>query len=229
MLYKPFLGAEMSGSMGGITASHNAGGQYFRSRVVPTDPATVGQVAVRSAVATLASRWAAVLTEAQRSAWNVYAANTPMLNRIGESRTISGIAQYIRSNAPMAAEGFLTVDSGPMTYMLPTLSGTGITADAATNTFDLFFDNTDSWATLGGGRLLLYTSRPQNSSVNFFKGPYRFTSSVAGNDPVAPTSPVTSIATPFAFAAGAKIFYQLRAFTADGRLSSPVRGSTVAV
>ncbi len=227
MLYKPMLGAEMSGSMGGITASHNSGGQYFRSRVVPTDPATAGQVAVRSAVATLASRWAAVLTEAQRDAWNVYAANSPMLNRIGESRTISGIAQFIRSNTPLVSQGFLPVDDGPLTYMLPTMTGTGITADSATNQFDLFFENTDSWAVSAGGRLLLYTSRPQNQSVNFFKGPYQFATAVAGNDPVAPTSPVTAIASPFAFAAGMKIFYQLRAFTADGRLSSPIRASTV--
>ncbi len=230
MLYKPFLGAEMSGSMGGITASHNAGGQYFRSRVVPTDPASPGQVTIRNAVGQLASRWAAVLTEAQRDAWNVYAANTPMLNRIGESRTISGIAQFIRSNTPRIQAAKPIVDDGPMTYMLPTItsSATAVLPDSATGQFDMFFENTDGWATEAGGFLFVYVGRPQNMSVNFFKGPYRLALTVAGASPAAPTSPISGTALPFATAAGMKVFYQVRAATGDGRLSSEVRGYGIA-
>lgn len=231
MLYKPMLGAEMSGSMGGITASHNAGGQYFRSRVVPTDPASPGQVTIRNAVGQLASRWAAVLTEAQRSAWNVYAANTPLLNRIGESRTISGIAQYIRSNTPRIQANKAIIDEGPMTYMLPTItsSQTGIGPDSVSGTFDMFFDNTDGWATEAGGFLFVYLSRPQNMSINFFKGPYQLALTVNGNSPTAPVSPIAGTVLPFAVAAGMKVFFQLRAATADGRLSSEVRGYGIAI
>jgi hypothetical protein len=229
MLLKPILGSQMSGSLAGITASHNAGGQYLRQRVKPTDPATSNQVFVRNAVGSLAARWSSTLTDAQRLAWTVYAANVPLINRIGESRPISGIAQYIRSNTPRLQAGKPIVDDGPMTYTLAEISGMsyGITADNPGSTFDTFFDITDQWAIEAGGFLFVYLSRPQNLAINFFKGPYQLALTVVGASPTPPTSPVAGTTAPFAFASNMKVFFQMRAATADGRLSTPFRGSAV--
>ena len=49
MLFKPTIVASLSGSLGGITASHNRFGAYLRERVIPVNPGTQPQVIVRNA------------------------------------------------------------------------------------------------------------------------------------------------------------------------------------
>ena len=48
MLFKGTIGAAYSGKIGGVVASHNRGGQYFRQHVIPTDPATGLQSTMRA-------------------------------------------------------------------------------------------------------------------------------------------------------------------------------------
>ncbi|KKM06452.1 hypothetical protein LCGC14_1743870, partial [marine sediment metagenome] len=48
MLFKSGLITQGSGSIGGLTASHNRGGMYFRARTIPTNPATSFQTVVRN-------------------------------------------------------------------------------------------------------------------------------------------------------------------------------------
>jgi hypothetical protein len=229
VIFKPFLVAEMSGAMGGLVASHNSGGQYLRSRVVPTDPQTANQVLVRNTVGTLANRWASTLTEVQRGKWLSYANAVLLPNRLGDSRRVSPLAHFIRSNTPRVQSGAPIVDDGPGLLNLGDFDATaaGISADGTTGDVDLFFSNTDSWATTTGGFLLLYLSRPKSPTVNFFKGPYNYVNRVTGNTTTPPTSPSSGIAVPWPISTGQKLFYQLRATASDGRLSFVSRGSTL--
>ncbi|KKM97823.1 hypothetical protein LCGC14_1164220 [marine sediment metagenome] len=222
MLFKSQIITSASGSVGGITASRNKGGMYFRARAIPTDPGSEFQVAVRNAQAQIAARWNDVLTQLQRDAWQVYADNVTLPNPLGDQRNVSGIAMYSRSNVIRLQVGLSIIDDGPVIFSLPTFSDPSIAAfAAAVETYDIAFSETDAWALEVGGAMLVYGSRPQNPGIKFFKGPYRFAASILGAV-VAPTSPAT-ITSPFPFADGNQLFLQTRVVLADGRLSSAFR------
>lgn len=230
MLFKPTIAGEMSGSLGAIVASHNRGGQYLRVGVIPTNPGTVEQTLIRSLMSVLTSRWTEVLTQAQRDAWDVYAVNVPITGPLGEPRNIGGIAQFIRSNVARlqtAAADLGQIDDAPTIFnlgsgTLPTV----VAVDAAADTIDIGFNNGDAWAIAVGGGLTVLVSRPQNPSINFFKGPYRLAGFVLGAI-IPPTSPAT-LTLPFPVGVGNVVFVQFRFTQVDGRLSSVLRGFEVA-
>lgn len=212
----------MSGSVGGMTGSHNRGGLYLRARSIPVNTNTSFQQTVRNLMSQLTSRWVNTLTEAQRLAWQAYAELTPIVDTLGEARTIPPLAMFVRSNVARAQAGQTIIDDGPTTFGLPTLSAVSGTFDATADELDLTFDNGDTWANDDVGALAVFVSRPQNVTINYFAGPYRFAGVVQGDSATAPTSPAT-FALPFPVAAGNKVFAQVRALDPDGRVSSPFR------
>ena len=231
MLFNPLLGTELSGRIGGIIASHNKGGAYFRAGTIPTNPNTIFQQAVRTAVASLTSSWNSTLSEAQREAWDLYAFNVPVTNRIGKQVNISGLAMFVRSNVARTQAGEDAVITAPSTFNLGVYTrGQATNATEAAQTLDLTFEPVlpqDPWLIETGSFLLVYVSRPVNASVNFFKGPYRFAGSLEG-DAVPPTAPFV-VNTPFAFLAGQKLFTKSVVTYADGRYTTAITSFTIAV
>jgi hypothetical protein len=212
-----------SGSLAGLTASRNKGGLYLRARAVPTNPSTVYQQAVRNAMSTLVDRWTTVLTPTQRGQWDVYAMNTPVFNTLGASINLTGQQQYLRSNVPRLITGLPAVDDGPGIFNLGSFTvPTFTTLVASTSVLTVAFDNTDEWANETGASLIMFVSRPQNPSVNYFKGPYRQWRSTDGNDSTPPTSPV-AVAEPFTYAVGSRCFIKANVTRADGRYSQALR------
>ena len=226
MKFKSQTLTQASGSVGGLTFSHNQGGLYTRARSIPTNPATAFQVAVRNFVTQLANNWGSVLTAAQRTEWRIYNENVQFPDAFGDPRSIGAMPNYVRSNVARLQAGLARVDTGPAIFNTGEFSPLTFTVDAATDDVDVAFDNTDDWASEVGSALLLYASAPQSPTIDFYKGPYRFAGLVAGAA-VPPTSPAT-ILLPFAVVAGQKIFFQARVTRADGRLSGTFRGSDVA-
>lgn len=214
---------QMSGSLGGITASHNRGGLYLRARAIPVNPATPQQETVRQATSFLTDAWNNTLTAAQREAWTVYADNVPIANKLGNVGNIPGLAMYVRSNVPRIQAALPVVNDGPTNFTLGSFTEPSFGGDATADEVDVTFDNTDAWANEDDAALLVYASRPQNVTKVFFKGPYRLAGIIAGDSATAPTSPA-AIAAPFAFVAGQRVFCFVRASRADGRLSEAFRG-----
>jgi hypothetical protein len=89
----------MRGRIGGNVWSKNKGGQYVRQGVTPTNPNSARQQVVRVILGDLAQDWTGVLTAVQRAAWNTYAEANPILNSLGVSILITGLAWYERVNA----------------------------------------------------------------------------------------------------------------------------------
>lgn len=228
MKFTPLLGTDLSGSLAGITASHNRGGPYFRNRAIPTDPGTSFQLVVRQAVSDLTSLWYNTLTAAQRAAWDLYALNVPLPDALGNPRNVGGLAMYIRSNVPRLNMGQSRIDDGPVIFNLGdyTAPSMGVPTEAG-QTYDLTFTPADDWANEDDAFLIVQTSRPYNASINFFKGPYRLTTAVSGNSVVPPVSPAV-ISPPFPFVAGQRLFGEFKVSRADGRLSALFRDSNVA-
>jgi hypothetical protein len=223
MLFKPLIGAELSGSLGGIVASHNKGGAYFRVRSVPVNPNTPFQQVIRTAQADLTVRWTDNLTQVQRDAWITYAENVELPNRIGAMGPISGLSMYVRSNVSRAQTGLPRQDAAPIIFNLGGFTAPTINAiTGSTDLLSLNFTVTDDWVNEDDSAMLVYTSRPQNETVVFFKGPYRFAALIAGDLAIPPTSPA-DIALAFGATAGQRVFIRVIVSRADGRLSADFR------
>lgn len=222
MLIKGTFTNEFSGSVGGITAAHNRGGYYLRSRVVPTDPATAFQTARRNTFRTFITNWTTKLTEVQRESWRLWAANTPFLNPLGDSRPITGQNAYAGCNMLRQQAGLAEVTTAPVIFDRGAVGAVNLdNISAASDDFEVVFDNTQTWATAVGGALLVFGGRPQNQSIQFYKGPWRFIDSIDGAV-IAPTSPGGPFINPFPLALNQRLFVRLVALTADGRWTSDV-------
>lgn len=210
--------ASGSGSVGGLTLSHNSGGLYFRARVIPTNPSTIFQTAIRVAVASLTARWIADLTQVQRDAWELYAANVPLPGPLGNPRPVSGLAMYIRGNVSRIQTGEPVADDAATVF---DLSGfTPIAGEVIGGQVLAFtFTNVDDWANADDAAMLVYMSRPQNVTINFFQGPYRFADKIQGDATTAPTSPA-AITSPFTLVPGQRVFGYIRVTREDGRYSA---------
>lgn len=220
MKFKSALLTQASGSIGGVTFSHNQGGNYTRARAIPTNPNSVFQAAVRSRFSQLASLWVNTLDDADRLLWTLFGEQVPITNSLGDAINLSGLAWYQASNGARMQAGLSRVDAAPTIYSLAELTTPIVaSASAAGQTASIVFTNTDAWANETGGALIVQASRGQNPSINFFKGPYRFSALIAGAA-VPPTSPQT-VALPFPLATDQRVFLKLRAVLADGRISVP--------
>jgi len=226
MLIKSAILTSASGSVGGLTASHNAGGLYFRARTIPVNPNSAPQQQVRNAMTVLTSAWVTDLTAGQRDGWKTYGVNVGLVNPLGDQIEVSGISMYVRSNVARLQAGLDRVDDAPTVFNLGSFTEPTITAvSAATQTLSLDFDDTDDWANEDGAAMLVYISRPQNLTINFFKGPYRLATSILGDGTTAPTSPA-AIDLPFTAALGQKVFLRARVTRGDGRLSGEFRAGS---
>lgn len=226
MKFKSAVFTQASGSIGGITYSHNTGGMYVRARATPTNPNSTYQQDVRSYLASLAIAWATTVSDANRALWADYAANVPLVDRLGESRPIPALAMYCRCNVPRLQAGLARVDAGPTLFSLAQLTAPSVTVDAATDNVGVAFTNTDTWATAVGGALLVYASRPVSPAINFYKGPYRYAGKIAGA--VSPPTSPEDIELPFTVVAGQQVFFRFVATNADGRLSADFRDGGIA-
>lgn len=220
MLFRPLLGTDLSGSVGGITASHNRGGTYFRNRAIPVNPNSLFQQAVRDAVSQLSTAWGNDLATAQRDGWEAYGAAVGVQNRIGETIFLTGQQMYIRSNVPALQAAIPRQDDAPVildlgSFTAPTLSG----VTSGPGTASIAFTNTDDWANEDDSAMLVYASRGHSPTINYPNVSMRFADKIDGDATTPPTSPA-SILLPFEPAVGQRVFLQGRVIRADGRLSS---------
>jgi len=215
----------ISGSIGGTTFARNRYGAYARQRTKPVNPNTERQANVRTIMSACRSAWFSTLTAAQRSGWALYANNVPMVNRLGETVNLSGYNQFCRSSAAALNAGVAVVEDAPTEFALPEQdSALAVTATADDQKLGIAFDNTLPWANETGGKLLIYQGAPQDTTRNFFNGPWRYVGSVSGNNSTPPTSPA-SLNAAFPIATDNKVWIKARVLRADGRLSSFFRVS----
>lgn len=134
MLIRTGMGAQLSGSVGGVTAGHNRFGQYLRNRSIPTNPNTPAQSAARSNLTAANAAWAA-LSASQRAGWDTYAENSPWTNKFGETVYLTGHQQYVRYFCFLAHVGNPTTPTNrPLLngsapgFVYPAIS-TGVTQD----------------------------------------------------------------------------------------------------
>lgn len=224
MLFKSEIVTQASGSIGGTTYAHNTAGLYRRARSIPVNPNSSAQQGVRANLTTLAQAWNAVLTQAQRDAWDNYATLSPVTGRLGDELVLSGQQMYIRCNTVRMLSGVARVDAGPTVPGLIALTTPVATLSIASGIVSIAYTNTDAWANEVGGGLNFQTGRFISAGRNFFRGPYRHNTTELGAG-APPTSPEdtanNAFAQPMASAtAGQKMSLRYVAFEADGRISA---------
>jgi hypothetical protein len=222
MKFKSALVTQISGSIGGMTGSRNGGGMYFRGRSIPTNPNTPFQQTVREAFGLLSNAWA-LLTQEQRDAWAVYAQNVPLPDRLGDQRLVSGMNHFVRSNAPRVAAEEPIISAAPVEFNIgptPLLTIASITDNPAVN-------GTALPGTPGiAGKVLCYVSRPQQPTINYFRGPYQLFQVTSFAAPGTVAATINGDA-PWALTAGQRVFVRIQISLADGRLSADAQGSAI--
>jgi hypothetical protein len=218
MLFKSSVYTQTSGSVGGLTYSHNRGGMYTRARRTPVDPNTPRQQGIKAAMGNLANRWVNTLTAVQRTAWDTYAFNVPLVGPTGDPRNVGGIGMYCRSNIPRIQTGLSIIDVAPIIWDVGNFTNPVTTYDDSAQTCSVAFTAADPW-NLAGGAMLIYMGRAQNPTIQFYKGPFRYLGSVPGIG----VSPVV-LGPPLSYSAavGQAVFTKIRVTYPDGRLTYPI-------
>lgn len=218
---------QMAGSIAGTTYARNRFGNYARARTKPVNPRTARQVKIRGIMATLTERWADTLSDAQRTAWNLYGSSVAMQNRLGETIYLTGFNHYIRSNVWHLDLGQTIIDAGPTNFTLPEQDGTiTITASEGTQLISIAFDDGLDWCTEDNAGIMILEGSPQNPQRNFFAGPYRGRSAKMGADPGGIASPQTYVAI-HTISEGQRVWVKFRISRADGRISNPFTANCV--
>lgn len=218
MLFKSALLTQASGSLNGVTWSHNRGGMYTRARVLPVNPGTPAQVAARAAFADLSVRWSQDLTQGERDAWNLYAFNVPLVGPLGEPRNVGGLGMFIRSNVPRLIAGYTRIDAAPTNFTLGLTSTFNVVASEATQDYVITLPAVPPAAV---EYIQIALGRPQTPGVLFYRGPWRVAAS-----PAPAAFPFTQAAVD-AIAVGQRVFLKARTLMADGRLGPATYASVI--
>lgn len=225
MKFKSQVFTQVSGSVGGLTYSHNAGGLYTRARTIPVNPSSARQQIMRMYMDSAVTYWTETLTEAERESWRVYASNVPLMDALGSPINVSGQNQFIRSAVPWLLSGKALADIATA----PAIFDTGdpgtlalLSYSASTQEATLSIGGAPGWAAQDDGHLIGQLSNPQSPSINFYKGPFRWASSESGDS----VTPITSAVfdggdanPPIVAAVGQRMFVRVRAQYDDGRLT----------
>ncbi len=220
MLFTSPVYSQASGSIAGITFSHNRGGMYTRARVTPTDPSSSRQQIMRAAMGVLAPYWGETLTQVQRDAWDLYGDNVPWINPLGATIFLTGQQHFLRTNTIMLQIEENIQPVAPTVFDLGTFTLPTINTALEAGTFGIAFDNTDAWANGTGGFMLTYGGKTQGPGRAFYRSPWRFAAKVIG-DVVPPASPVV-IPSPYPLSADNLLWVRIRIVQIDGRISLPV-------
>lgn len=141
MIYTGSFVSTASGSIGGITASRNKGGQYLRSRAVPTTSTTTPALNAKALLASASAAWDN-LTDVQRNAWTRYGTIRQEVNALGQVKILTGIAAHNRSYTRMARAGLTPLLVPPIGSDPDALATYSATFDIGAGTSALTFTPT---------------------------------------------------------------------------------------
>lgn len=220
--------AGISGSIGGTTFARNRFGSYARQRTNPVNPNTTRQSEVRALMANISQAWNQILTAAQRSAWDTYAAAVPWLNRIGETAYLTGFNMFVRTNMAAMSSGVAMITNSPTVLSQAEVPTVNLgTLSSLSQTISATLDPDQPYAEEDGAYLLAYQSKGSHASRNFYGGIMRYFAKGDGSS-AAPLDEVTFTDLAYTLVSGQKTFVEFRVLRADGRLSGVVRTSGIA-
>jgi len=191
MLFTSPIYSQASGSTAGNVFSHNRYGKYTRARSTPVNPNSPTQQTTRMKMGEAANKWRNIAVSA-REAWQIYASNTPWINRIGETVFLSGQAMAVRTWIAGMNAGFddAAMLTAPSTFGLPDTGSLVLSSiTASTKVVVVAVNGAPAWAANDDAVILIFGGMPRSQSVNFYGGPWRKIGNPGGNT----TTPVTAV------------------------------------
>ena len=211
MKFKPLLGTDLSGHVGGLVASHNTYGTYFRRLVKPVNSKTPAQQAQRSALAAISQAWRG-LGALLIGAWN--AATVTKTSRKGDKVSLTGQAAFMYVNVLRRRTGLAVLTSPPSAVAGAAMTPPTVAFTSA-STVTVTFNATDEWNASGGAVIL--SGGPLNSAGKTYLQPARAVTTIAF-----PAASPQTVTLPFAVAIGARVRIEFHATGPDGRQSTYV-------
>lgn len=127
MKYIGLLSSAASGKLGGVVASHNRGGTYFRHHSIPVQPRTPAQRAVRNQLAAFSSAFKA-LTAAQIAGWNALGSTVTLKSKLGTTYSPTGQQLFVSCNKHLYEINITTqLSTAPSIPSIPSISVFSIT------------------------------------------------------------------------------------------------------
>lgn len=164
--------SDIRGSIAGTTYSRNKGGAYARARVAPINRRTPAQTQVRANFAANSKAWSGTLTAAERAAWTAFASANPLVNVLGASIIVSGLAMYQKLNQVLAQIGSSPEPEPPPDLTVPGLAAaTGTTITAATPVVQV---NTDAQAVTANAAYYIFATPPLAAGKTPQTSEYRY-------------------------------------------------------
>lgn len=172
------IASDIRGSSGGTVFSRNKGGAYMRARVVGINPQSSKQTTVRANFGANAKAWSSILTASQRAAWTFFAAANPIVNNLGASIQLSGLAMFQRLNRVLAQIGVAMILSPPVDLSVPAMAA--ITGATATHVTPIIEITTAAQTVVAGAKYYIYATGALNGGRTPAQNQYRFMGAFAG-------------------------------------------------
>jgi len=157
-----------SGKVGGHVASKNKSGSYIRTKVTPSNPQSLAQLAVRGQFTSNTKAWGA-LTDAQRASWNAAAQSYKGSNVFGDSVTPSGFNLFVKLNGNLLNIGEAIILTAPENIGAEPLSSLAATANHTTHAVTLTF----APAIAATDKMVVMATAPQQPGKSFVKNLYK--------------------------------------------------------
>ena len=207
--------SEIRGSINGTTFSRNRYGAYARNRTNPVNPNTVAQQNARAALANSSQAFSAI-DPGELLLWQNYAVATPVVNRLGETITLSAIAWFNKLNGFRRFLGVATVTVPPeLPGQAENIAVTGISiADSASGTPNAVSVNGyEMGSTNVGAFYAMWISGSVSQGVQYYNGPWTYLGHKLG------TTRTDEYIVPWNISAGERYFTRIRYMDATGKLS----------
>ena len=165
----PMFG-QFSGSQGNTTASHNKFGSYTRNRIIPVDPRTAKQLAVRALIQGFSEFWR-TLSQAQRDGWKFLGDQMQRLDTQGQSYTLTGLQAFTSINMNRDVLGLAVSQDAPALDVPTNIFTLTPAAAAVAQSFEI-----DSNVALAATQtLVLDASDDISAGINFVpRGAFKF-------------------------------------------------------
>lgn len=212
MKFRPTLGADYSGKLGGAVASHNTYGSYFRRLVKPVNPRTPGMAAQRAAFGSVTQAWRG-LSKPQQQLWIAAAPTLPQLTRSGGTQVLTGQALFMALNVLPIKAGAPLITTPPASATAAGLTAPSVVLNASGLAIVTY--NADEW-NVADGVVGASISPPITNGRNFI-GQYN----TLGTS-VFPDTLMEEYVAAFQMPVGSLVNIQFKAETPDGRRSQIV-------
>jgi len=164
----------LSGSTGASVYARNRYGYYRRNKVIPINPDTAAQQAVKSILSAFAQQWR-TLTQSERDEWEGAVDNFIGTGAFGNSNRYSGNVLFTRLNSVLAAVGLSPITTPPLPSSVPSAAVGTIVIDTTAPTYTAAVADPGASFTLQ-----VFATPPVSPGKSYVKNLYKQIDAVTG-------------------------------------------------